>query len=127
MDSSGVPDTTQFVNVAKDDALAWPGKVYRDYPKTINDRMESTIIPFTRKSVEVTNFMLELFNERLGLPAGALHARNNENEKCVSESRVIYQPIIEDDPSRVGIGSHTDFGTLVSSIHTVESRESRCS
>lgn len=44
VDESGKPDTVEFVNVAKDDAFAWPYIARRDYPSTVNKRMESTII-----------------------------------------------------------------------------------
>ena len=41
-------ETVQFMNVAKDDALAWPKIARRTYPATTNNRMESTIVPFVR-------------------------------------------------------------------------------
>ena len=126
VDATGQLDTVEFMNVAKDDALAWPNPARRRYPKTVNDRMESTIIPFVRKSLEVNNTFLEVFAERLGLPPGDLLERHRLDEFSGSEARVIRNPPT-DDPNRLAIGGHTDFGTLVSSgtmdkIHDIQSR-----
>lgn len=40
-------DTVQFMNVAKDDALAYPEVRQRTYPKVVNEHM-STITDFIR-------------------------------------------------------------------------------
>lgn len=114
VDKTGKLDTVEFINVAKDDAFAWPNVARRTYPETVNRRMESTIIPFIRKSNDVNLTLLDVFNDRLGLPEGAL-AKRHSDEWSGSESRCIKSPYnphaTEEDKA---IGSHTDFGSLVS-------------
>ena len=114
-DETGALDTVEFINVSKDDALAWPGKVHREYPSTVNARMESTIRPFIEKSLAVNNTLLAVLNDRLGLPEGALGRRHPREEPSGSESRCIKNPprpngITEE---QAAIGAHTDFGSLV--------------
>lgn len=118
VDSTGRLDTVEFINIAKDDALAWPKQARRAYPSTVNSRMQSTVTPFVRKSLEVNNTLLDVLNDRLGLPAGMLLAKHPAEEFSGSEARVIrnspigHSPV---DPQRLAIGSHTDFGSLVGS------------
>ncbi|KAI0923895.1 hypothetical protein AcV5_009309 [Taiwanofungus camphoratus] len=45
-DENGTLDATEFLDVAKDDALAWPEQVHRTYPETVNAYMQSAIKPF---------------------------------------------------------------------------------
>ena len=117
MDESGAPDTVEFINVSKDDALAWPDKVHREYPSTVNARMENTIRPFMLKSLEVNNTFLDIFNDKLGLPKGTLAERHKMYEPSGSESRCIKNPprsgASADGNSKTAIGAHTDFGSLV--------------
>lgn len=77
--------------------------------------MENTITPFVRKSLEVNNTLLDIFNERLGLPEGALRARHSQEEFSGSEARCIKNPPKPDGISedKAAIGAHTDFGSLV--------------
>ncbi|KAH8082843.1 Clavaminate synthase-like protein [Cristinia sonorae] len=88
-DATGDKDTVEFINIAQDDVLAYPQFVHRTYPSTVNARMESTIIPFVKKSVATS-------------PSG-------------SEARCIKNPP-KPEPStgeiKVAIGAHTDFGSL---------------
>ncbi|KAG6829305.1 hypothetical protein H0H92_004982 [Tricholoma furcatifolium] len=113
VDSTGKKDAVEFINVSKDDALAWPRQIHRSYPSTVNARMESTIIPFIRKSVEVNNVLLSVLNDKLGLPTGTLLLKHRDDEASGSESRVTRTLPSEkpkaDDPT---LGSHTDFGSL---------------
>jgi isopenicillin N synthase-like dioxygenase len=112
VDASGKLDCAEFINVAKDDALAWPQPVRRTYPSPVNARMESTIKPFVRKSLDVNNTLLQIFEEKLGLPPGALMERHKLEEFSGSETRVIKTPPSPPDKGQL-IGSHTDFGSLV--------------
>ena len=113
IDATGEPDTVEFLNVAKDDALAWPKQARRVYPRTANARMASTIAPFVRQSLEVNNVILDVFNDKLGLPAGALLKRHLMEE--FSESIVrITRNAPTTNTAKIAIGSHTDFGSLVS-------------
>ena len=76
--------------------------------------MESTVRPFVQKSLEVNNTILEVFNERLGLPVGELVRRHALGEWSGSEARVIKNPPApEMSPERQALGAHTDFGSLV--------------
>lgn len=74
--------------------------------------MVDALIPFVRKSMDVNNTMLDIFEQRLGLPHGTLAALHNTDEPSGSEARVIKTP---PNQNSAGIGAHTDFGTLVSS------------
>ncbi|KAG6829272.1 hypothetical protein H0H92_005092 [Tricholoma furcatifolium] len=115
VDASGRLDTVEFINVAKDDALAWPEQARRAYPSVVNEHMESAISPFVRKSLEINNALLDVLNDRLGLPPGTLLAKHPLDEFSGSEARVIRNPPVSldsADPKRLAIGSHTDFGSL---------------
>ncbi|KAI0751908.1 Clavaminate synthase-like protein [Daedaleopsis nitida] len=113
-DENGSLDTVEFINVSKDDALAWPEKVHREYPPTVNARMESTIKPFVQKSLAVNYTLLEVLNDRLGLPKGALARCHPLEEPSGSESRCIKKPPKPEGISeaQAAIGAHTDFGSL---------------
>ena len=115
-DETGALDTVEFINVAKDDALAWPRRVHRAYPPTVEARMERTIAPFVRKSLAVNTTLLEILNDRLGLPPGALARRHATDEPSGSEARTIKNPPRPGGMSeaQAAIGAHTDFGSLVS-------------
>lgn len=113
VDATGQLDTVEFLNVAKDDALAWPNQARRAYPRTANARMVSTIVPFVRQSLEVNNIILEVFNDKLGLPAGSLLKRHLMEEFSGSETRITRNGPTT-NTTKVAIGSHTDFGSLVS-------------
>ncbi|GLB43791.1 putative clavaminate synthase-like protein [Lyophyllum shimeji] len=115
VDATGRLDTVEFTNVAKDDALAWPRVARRAYPSTVNARMESTIAPFIRKSLEINNTLLDVLNNKLGLPPGTLLAKHPIEEFSGSEARVIRNPptpTSKGQPPKLAIGSHTDFGSL---------------
>ena len=121
VDETGALDTVEFINVSKDDALAWPNKVHRDYPSTVNARMGNTIKPFIQKSVEVNSTLIEVFNDKLGLPKGALMERHKMFEPSCSESRCIRNPPRPGgDDSKAALGAHTDFGSLVRRHHGTE-------
>lgn len=104
----------EFINVAKDDALAWPKQARRDYPSATKARMESTIAPFVRKSLAVNGTLMAVFNDRLGLPEGALGQRHKMDEFSGSEARCIKNPPKPNGISeeQAAIGAHTDFGSL---------------
>lgn len=114
VDESGQLDTVEFINVAMNDALAWPGKVHRDYPSTVNARMESTIKPFIERSIDINMALMDVFNDKLGLPKGALAALHKRDAPAGSESRCIKNPPSYGKPADMqAIGAHTDFGSLV--------------
>ncbi|GBE78902.1 Clavaminate synthase-like protein [Sparassis crispa] len=113
-DETGALDTVEFVNIAKDDALSWPTPTHRTYPMTVNARMEPTIIPFVKKSIEVNNTVLEIFNAQLGLPNGTLLRKHMLGEPSGSEARCIKNPPRPNGISeeKAALGAHTDFGSL---------------
>ncbi|TCD62168.1 hypothetical protein EIP91_007274 [Steccherinum ochraceum] len=114
-DASGVKDTVEFINISQDDVLAYPEFVHRTYPYTVNARMQNTIIPFVTKSVAVNETILSVFNEKLGLPKGALAQLHRLDVPSNSEARCIKNPPKPEQPAadlKVAIGAHTDFGSL---------------
>lgn len=116
MDETGALDTVEFINVSKDDALAWPNKVHREYPSTVNARMENTIKPFVQKSLAINNLFIDIFNDKLGLPKGTLASKHQMFDPSGSEARCIKNPPRPDgvDDGKTALGAHTDFGSLVS-------------
>jgi len=79
--------------------------------------MESTVKPFVRKSLDVNNTFLGVFEQKLGLPAGGLLKYHTDAESSGSEARVIKSPPRSADelarnPEKVSLRAHTDFGSL---------------
>lgn len=113
-DETGARDTAEFINVSKDDALAWPKRAHRAYPSTVNARMDYVIKPFVVKSLEINNTLLGVLNDRLGLPKGALAERHLLDEYSGSEARVIRTPPMPTGTpeAKAALGAHTDFGSL---------------
>ncbi|KAG2356917.1 hypothetical protein BDR07DRAFT_1421984, partial [Suillus spraguei] len=115
IDATGTLDSIEFINVSKDDALAYPQVVHRTYPSTVNARMEKTIAPFVRKGLEVTYVVLDIFNDKLGLPKGTLERLHDMEEHSCSETRCIRGPPIQDKKAAknpIILDAHTDFGSL---------------
>jgi len=108
-------DNIEFMNVSKDDALAYPQVVHLTYPSTINVRMENTVAPFVRKSLEVTYVTLNIFNDKLGLPEGTLESLHAMDEHSACEVRCTRSPPLQDKAAtnRAMLAAHTDFGSLV--------------
>ncbi|EKM58766.1 uncharacterized protein PHACADRAFT_248843 [Phanerochaete carnosa HHB-10118-sp] len=113
VDESGQLDTVEFINISKDDALAYPTAVHRTYPSTVNARMPNTVTPFIRKSVDINNTLMAAFNDKLGFPKGTLAKLHLDTVNSCSESRCIKNPPAREMASdRQAIGAHTDFGSL---------------
>lgn len=116
-DERGTLDTVEFMNISKDDVLAYPQQAHRTYPSTVNDRMEPTIKPFVNKSLAINNTLLNVLNDRLGLPEGTLARLHPPEKYSGCEARCIKNPPpvdIAQAEIRAAIGAHTDFGSLVS-------------
>ncbi|KAF7796857.1 hypothetical protein EIP86_008041 [Pleurotus ostreatoroseus] len=114
VDDKGTLDTVEFINVSKNDVLAWPNKIHREYPSTVNARMENTIKPFVLKATEVTSTLIDVFNDKLGLPKGTLASLHKVDEISACEARCIRNPPSSgtEENAKTAIGSHTDFGSL---------------
>ena len=130
VDEFGNLDTVEFINVAQDDALAWPEAVHRTYPRTVNARMENTIVPFVKKSRAINVVLLKILEKKLGLPEGELLKKHTEEEPSASETRCIKSPPHKsEEKDKTAIGAHTDFGSLVrrtarSSVYQFDSLQS---
>lgn len=110
--------------MSKEDALVYPDMIHRTYPEVVNARMEGTIIPFVRKSLDVVNTLLGVFENKLGLPPGALLERHPDLAPSGSLARCIKSPpkppldasilasAVPDVKDNVALGAHTDFGSL---------------
>ncbi|KAI0048074.1 Clavaminate synthase-like protein [Auriscalpium vulgare] len=109
-DHEGTPDTSEFINVARDDALGWPTVRHRTYPSTVNARMESTVRPFIRKAVDVTTVLFGVFDKKLGLPEGTFASLHAPDQETTSESRCIRS--LQTSPGKAALAPHTDFGSL---------------
>ncbi|KAF9444536.1 Clavaminate synthase-like protein [Macrolepiota fuliginosa MF-IS2] len=112
VDANGEKDTVEFLNIAKDDVQAWPSHVHRTYPAPIERGMPTIIQPFVQKSLEVNQTILDIFNERLGLPKGLLLQQHPLDEHSGCEARIIKNPPMAHDVQKRAIGAHTDFGSL---------------
>ena len=96
--------------------LAFPNIVHRTYPAPTTAAIPTVVTSFVRKSLEINNTILRIFNDRLGLPEGALGRLHSIEEHSGSEARLIKAPpmpgkAIADNAT---LGAHTDFGSLVS-------------
>ncbi|KAM0749232.1 Clavaminate synthase-like protein [Meredithblackwellia eburnea MCA 4105] len=124
VDAKGNLDTVEFMNISKDDALAYPEPRQRTYPTPVNAHMK-TIHRFVKSSDEVIKTIFKVLEPKIGLPGGTLdklHA-NGAPHLSGSEARVIYKPaagtpgvapegVGEDGKPSAAIGSHTDFGSF---------------
>jgi isopenicillin N synthase-like dioxygenase len=77
--------------------------------------MDSAVRPFVRKSMEVNQTLMDILNDRLGLPPGSLAKLHTPEEHSGSEARCIKKAPASapEHPDRAAIGAHTDFGSLV--------------
>lgn len=117
VDEFGNLDTVEFINVSQDDALAWPKAVHRTYPRTVNARMDNTIMPFVKKSRAINVVLLNILEKKLGLPEGVILEKHREEEPSGSETRCIKSPPRPPSEGKTtAIGAHTDFGSLVSTM-----------
>lgn len=111
VDAAGTLDTIEFLNISRDDVVAWPGQVHRSYPPTVDARMESTIIPYVTKCMEINETLVNAFNDKLGLPAGEIMKRHAVEDTSSSETRSTRNPA-NSIPGKLAIGPHSDFGTI---------------
>ncbi|KAF8526839.1 Clavaminate synthase-like protein [Hysterangium stoloniferum] len=117
-DEYGSLDTVEFMNVSKDDALGRPEIIHRVYPPCIESSM-STIKEFITTSDDINRTLMDIMSDRLGLPREILRQKHDSNEHSGSESRIIRNPPKAITKDHVGIGAHTDFGSLSILHHNV--------
>ncbi|KAE9388192.1 Clavaminate synthase-like protein [Gymnopus androsaceus JB14] len=91
-------------------ASAVDASARRSYPSTVNNRMDSTIIPFVKKSIEINDEILSIFNTKLRLPQGELIKLHSE-EYSASEART-HKARKNLPTGKTVLGAHTDFGSL---------------
>jgi len=114
-DEYGNLDTVEFINVSRDDALAFPKAAHRTYPPTVEARMPGTVTPFVKASMEITRVLVDCLGRTMGLPRGALDEIHSAAEYSGSETRVIKNPPVGEKgvtKDKIAIGAHTDFGSL---------------
>lgn len=114
MDERGTRDVTEFFNVAKDDALAWPTPVRRTYPDVVKAHMESVYKPFVQKALTVNNSLIGVLNDKLGLPKGTLASFHKVEDHSGCFARVIRAPPHPVPDEKLFLAAHTDYGSLVS-------------
>uniref|UniRef100_A0A8H8CJH0 Non-haem dioxygenase N-terminal domain-containing protein n=1 Tax=Psilocybe cubensis TaxID=181762 RepID=A0A8H8CJH0_PSICU len=111
VDADGSTDISEFINVSKDDAMAYPSIAQRVYPPTVNEFMTGTIRPFIQTCVAENRVLLDVFNDKLGLPKGTLADLHDHTKRCLSESRCIKVPAAPKD-TKIALGRHTDVGSI---------------
>ncbi|RPD55162.1 Clavaminate synthase-like protein [Lentinus tigrinus ALCF2SS1-6] len=111
IDAKGTRDTTEFLNISQDDALAWPEVIHRTYPDVVIAHMTSTIRPFIEKSLAVNDTLLAVLNSKLGLPRGTLASFHKPEDPSSSLSRCIRAPPCAPN-EKLFIPAHTDYGSL---------------
>ena len=111
-DVDGSTDVAEFINISKDDALAYPKVAHKVYPPPVNSRMEEVVKPFVEANLQTSAVLMEVFNEKLQLPPGTLSELHRLGNECISESRCIKMPPAPKD-TNVALGAHTDFGRSV--------------
>ncbi|KAI8990726.1 Clavaminate synthase-like protein [Trametes punicea] len=112
MDDRGTRDVTEFLNVSRDDALTWPIPSHRTYPSTVNECMESVIKPFVQKSLTINHLLIDVLNDKLGLPRGTLAGLHKVDEPSGCVARCIKAHPNMDRENKTFLNPHTDFGSL---------------
>ncbi|CAA7262121.1 unnamed protein product [Cyclocybe aegerita] len=107
----GATDIAEFFNVLKDDALSYPQISHRSYPDSVNSRMDSAVSPFVQTCSDMSGIMLDVFNDKLGLPKNTLSELHRADKACTSEARCIKVPPAPKE-TKVALGRHTDFGSV---------------
>ena len=113
VDEKGTKDSTETMDVSQDDVLAYPAQIHQAYPATVGAAMDSTVRPFVRKSMDVSFHILDVMDEKLGLPRGTLAGLSRPEERSGSTLRLIRAPPAISPSGQTFVSPHTDFGSLV--------------
>ncbi|KAI0666079.1 Clavaminate synthase-like protein [Trametes maxima] len=112
MDDNGTRDIIEFLNISKDDVFAWPMPYHRTYPSTVNARMESVIKPFVQKSLSINHSLIDVLNDKLGLPKGTLATLHRVEKASGCTARCLRAPPYAEHGNKSFLNAHTDFGSL---------------
>ncbi|RPD55163.1 Clavaminate synthase-like protein [Lentinus tigrinus ALCF2SS1-7] len=112
IDEKGTRDTTEAMDVAQDDVLAYPKSVHHTYPVTVRENMNSVLRPFVEKSMEINMYFLSIMDDRLGLPQGTLAGLNKPEEPNGGTVRLIRAAPAITPNAQTFVTAHTDFGAL---------------
>lgn len=116
VDKNGTPDSIEFITIAKDDILAFPGVVHRTYPSPVGEHMDTTLKPFLKKALDVNMTILSIFERKLGLANGEILKLHTVEDHSGSEARILRTPagLTSPDPNqpRISFIAHTDLGSL---------------
>lgn len=76
--------------------------------------MVEVVRPFILKASSINDTLMNVFNNELGLPEGALGIRHSSAAPSGSEARTIKRPatVTKESQEEVAIGGHTDFGSI---------------
>ena len=116
IDEKGTRDSTETMDVAQDDILAYPAQVHHAYPPPIGAAMDTTVRPLVRKSMAVSFRILDVMDDKLGLPMGTLAGLSRPEERSGSTVRLIRAPPATSPSGQTFVSPHTDFGSLVWNI-----------
>ncbi|KAH9918560.1 uncharacterized protein BXZ73DRAFT_105192 [Epithele typhae] len=103
---------TEFVNISKGDALAWPAVARRTYPSAVNAPMESIVTSFVKNSLAISNHLIGVLTDKLGLPAGTLASPHKVEGFSGCTARFIRAPSYPGLEGKTFLTVHTDFGSL---------------
>jgi len=113
VDATGEKGTMELINISKNDALAWPERVHCSaYPEPVERAILTVVRPFVKKSLEVNETILDIFNDRLGLPEGYMSQLHPPDEQSGCEARLLRNPPMPHNVQKRALGAHTDFGSL---------------
>ena len=72
---------------------------------------------------DINNTLLDIFNDRLGLPEGTLRKLHDPNEVSGCSARFIRAPPQPQmPPEKILLSAHTDFGSLVGNVDEAETQ-----
>ncbi|TFK83382.1 Clavaminate synthase-like protein [Polyporus arcularius HHB13444] len=112
IDEKGTRDTTEAMDVAQDDVLAYPEAVHHTYPVTVRENMDAVLRPFVEKSMDINMTFLSIMDDRLGMPQGTLASFNKPEDVNGSTVRLIRAAPALNPDAQTFVTAHTDFGSL---------------
>ncbi|KAH9912919.1 uncharacterized protein BXZ73DRAFT_82094 [Epithele typhae] len=113
-EDKGTRDVPEFVNIFKDDTHAWPAVARRMYPSAVNAPMESIVTPFVKNSLAISNHLIGVLTDTLGLPAGSLASLHKVEGFSGCTARFIRAPSYPGPEAKTLLTVHIDFGSLSS-------------